>query len=101
APGCRGRGLVRYCGEDIAAWGWACDRCRETPLAALVRRAASAPAALPEALDSELFERLRALRRSLAEAEGVPAYIVFSDAVLARMAAARPTDEPGPLALSP
>ena len=43
--------------------------------------------------------RLRALRRSLADAEGVPAYIVFSDAVLARMAATRPTDDAGLLAV--
>jgi ATP-dependent DNA helicase RecQ len=37
-----------------------------------------------------MFERLRALRRRLADAEGVPAYIVFSDAVLRAMAAQRP-----------
>jgi len=37
-----------------------------------------------------MFERLRALRRRLADAEGVPAYIVFSDAVLRAMAALRP-----------
>jgi ATP-dependent DNA helicase RecQ len=48
----------------------------------------------------ELFQRLRAVRRALADAESVPAYIVFSDAVLARMAAARPTDEAGLLAIS-
>jgi len=47
-----------------------------------------------------LFERLRALRRALADAEGVPAYIVFSDAVLARMAAEQPSDEAGLLAVS-
>jgi ATP-dependent DNA helicase RecQ len=40
------------------------------------------------------------LRRSLADAEGVPAYIVFSDAVLTRMAAERPTDEAGLLAVA-
>ena len=50
--------------------------------------------------DDELFQRLRALRRSLADAERVPAYIVFSDAVLARMAEAHPTDEAGLLAVS-
>jgi len=49
--------------------------------------------------DGELFQRLRALRRALADAEGVPAYIVFSDAVLTRMAAACPTDEAGFLAV--
>jgi len=47
-----------------------------------------------------LFQRLRAVRRALADAEHVPAYIVFSDAVLARMAAAHPTDEAGLLAIS-
>jgi superfamily II DNA helicase RecQ len=50
--------------------------------------------------DDGLFQRLRVLRRALADAEGVPAYIVFSDAVLARMAAARPSDEAGLLAVS-
>ncbi len=49
--------------------------------------------------DTALFERLRVLRRSLADAEGVPAYIVFSDAVLARMAEARPNDDAGLLAI--
>ena len=38
----------------------------------------------------ELFDRLRALRKRLADAEGVPAYIVFSDAVLRQMAASVP-----------
>ncbi|MGH7821959.1 MAG: HRDC domain-containing protein, partial [Candidatus Binatia bacterium] len=51
-------------------------------------------------LDGELFERLRALRRSLADAEGVPAYIVFSDAVLRAMAAAHPHDEAALLRVS-
>ena len=37
-----------------------------------------------------LFDRLRALRKQLAAAEGVPAYIVFIDAVLRHMARAKP-----------
>ncbi len=41
-----------------------------------------------EALDR--FERLRAVRKQLADAEGVPAYIVFSDAALRGMAERRP-----------
>ena len=40
--------------------------------------------------DAELFETLRALRKRLADAEGVPAYIVFSDAVLRGMVRALP-----------
>lgn len=40
--------------------------------------------------DSALFESLRALRKELADAQGVPAYIVFSDRVLLEMAARKP-----------
>ncbi|GAB4245070.1 MAG: DNA helicase RecQ [Thermoleophilia bacterium] len=47
----------------------------------------SLPAAGPE---RELFKRLRALRRRLADEQGVPAYIVFSDATLEEMAVRRP-----------
>jgi ATP-dependent DNA helicase RecQ len=43
------------------------------------------------AVDEALFERLRALRRRLADEQNVPAYVVFSDATLAAMAARRPT----------
>jgi ATP-dependent DNA helicase RecQ len=38
-----------------------------------------------EAADAGLFERLRTLRRELADARDVPAYIIFSDAVLREM----------------
>jgi ATP-dependent DNA helicase RecQ len=44
----------------------------------------------PDEVDAATFERLRALRRRLANAESVPAYIVFSDAVLRAMAARQP-----------
>ncbi len=41
-------------------------------------------------VDEELFDRLRALRKRLADAQRVPAYVVFSDAALAEMAARKP-----------
>ena len=41
-------------------------------------------------MDEELFERLRALRKRLADEQRVPAYVVFSDAALAEMAARKP-----------
>ena len=41
--------------------------------------------------DDALFEELRALRREIADREGVPAYVIFHDATLREMAAARPT----------
>ncbi|KPJ79341.1 MAG: hypothetical protein AMS19_11415, partial [Gemmatimonas sp. SG8_23] len=37
-------------------------------------------------------ERLRTLRRELADRQGVPAYIVFSDSVLVEIATRRPRD---------
>ena len=40
--------------------------------------------------DERLFQRLRALRKELADGAGVPAYIVFSDATLRAMARMRP-----------
>ena len=42
------------------------------------------------AYDRVLFERLRGLRREVAEERGVPAYVVFSDATLQEMATALP-----------
>ena len=38
-----------------------------------------------------MFEALRALRRDIAKAQGVPPYVIFHDATLREMAAARPT----------
>ena len=53
------------------------------------RRARAASLAGLE-VDEELYGRLRALRKRLADAQRVPAYVVFSDATLAEMAARRP-----------
>ncbi len=104
--GCRWQGLVSYFDESIPPCGGSCDACTERRFVDLVKPAAptrSAPAlGLPQPradVDDALFQRLRALRRALADGEGVPAYIVFSDAVLARMAAMRPSDEAGLLAV--
>jgi ATP-dependent DNA helicase RecQ len=47
----------------------------------------------PGAYDPELFERLRSLRRTIAEERGVPPYLVFSDASLRDMARLRPTTD--------
>ena len=40
--------------------------------------------------DTPLWEALRALRRELAETQGVPPYVIFHDSTLADMVAARP-----------
>ncbi len=44
----------------------------------------------PGSPDEELFERLRGLRRQIAERLGVPPYIVFHDSALLEMAALKP-----------
>ena len=49
--------------------------------------------------DQDLFERLRALRLRLAQEAGVPPYVIFHDATLAAMAAARPATAADLLAL--
>ncbi|PTM13333.1 MAG: DNA helicase RecQ [Bacteroidetes bacterium] len=41
----------------------------------------------------ELFESLRLLRRKLAQEKGIPPYLIFSDATLEEMAAAKPTSD--------
>ncbi len=54
------------------------------------RPARSTAAAGDIACDESLLARLKAKRREIADARGVPGYIVFSDATLRHMAALRP-----------
>lgn len=61
--------------------------------AAKLPKAARAGAADLTEADVELFERLRALRLRLAQEAAVPPYVIFHDATLAAMAAARPVTE--------
>lgn len=67
--------------------------------AAKLPKAARAGAADLTEADAELFERLRALRLRLAQEAAVPPYVIFHDATLAAMAAARPVTEEELLAL--
>ena len=53
-----------------------------------------------QTVDNGLFERLRVLRRALAEENHVPAYVVFSDRTLSEMAASMPRDSVEMLAVS-
>ena len=110
--GCRHQKLVGYLDEVMAPCATSCDVCLGRGIEALVAPSERSPggramgrgrAASGEPggdFDPELFERLRALRKRLADAEGVPAYIVFSDAVLRQMAEHRPGTREGLLALS-
>ena len=60
------------------------------PKPARAKKASSAGAAAPTAGDYELFEALRALRRKLADQNGLPPYVIFHDASLREMAQRKP-----------
>lgn len=62
--------------------------------------AASTSSKRLSAKDQALFERLRELRREIAQSQQVPAYIVFSDGVLADIALVRPKNGEELLAIS-
>ena len=105
--GCRHRAACAHFDEALEPCGSSCDVCTGQGIEALVGAAgpggatggrtprASTMAELREASpeDEALFEKLRAVRKRLADAEGVPAYIVFSDAALRGMASRRPRTE--------
>jgi len=107
--GCRHQALVRHFDETIEPCGASCDVCRGVGVESLVaapphgaRAATGGRGHIAQTLieNPEVFERLRALRKRLADAEGVPAYIVFSDAVLRQMAAQMPRSKSAMLLLS-
>jgi ATP-dependent DNA helicase RecQ len=114
ARDCRHRLVVRHLGEQIERCGASCDSCAgfdplaaartarrapQRPVASPTDRAPRAPAELT-ADAAELFDRLKTLRRSLAVARGVPAYVVFSDATLTRIAEERPSSAEALLGIS-
>jgi ATP-dependent DNA helicase RecQ len=98
--GCRHQALAAYFGEAIEPCGSSCCQCagwdvvaQSRPLPkqgkrAKVRPPSSAPSPEPSPSSDEeaLFAELKALRRSIADARKMPAYIVFSDATLIAMA---------------
>lgn len=57
------------------------------------RKAKAAAAPAPAAYDVELFDRLRALRKRLADEAAVPPYVVFADSALRAMCVQLPADE--------
>jgi len=113
---CRHRAVVGHFDEDMATCDTSCDLCTGVSVADRVAAALSSrsmdarprgPSGRPSAArpgrpgldeapvpmaerDEALFESLRGLRKSLADEQGVPAYIVFGDRVLREMAVRRP-----------
>jgi ATP-dependent DNA helicase RecQ len=107
---CRHQALVGYLGEAIAPCKGSCDVCTDRDLLAEAPRTVvkgrgrgraardavteAPPASVQHAhtvpAHGDLFERLRRLRKAIADARNVPAYVVFSDATLLEMAAKKP-----------
>jgi ATP-dependent DNA helicase RecQ len=96
--GCRHQALCAYFDEQITPCGDACDACLGLNLDEVAPPARGRSRTPTRVItpswhgdqDADLFDRLRALRRTLADKENVPAYIVFSDAVLREMAHRKP-----------
>ena len=109
--GCLWRRLAGHFAEDIRDCGESCGSCTAVDIvaSALARpvapprspgrpaserparaRADMPPEALETTADPGLFERLRALRKTLADERGVPAYVIFSDRTLQDMASRVP-----------
>jgi ATP-dependent DNA helicase RecQ len=100
---CRHQAIVGHFDEEIPVCGGSCDVCTGIAVEELVRKqsAKRTPAASPrEAVGRDpttpeaaaIFERLRALRKELADARGIPAYVVFHDSTLREMAERCPVD---------
>ncbi len=71
-----------------------CKQCQR-PLASSRERNRGYCSDCPVPYDEELFESLRSWRKEQAEAQSVPAFVVFSDATLEALAEVKPTDRRG------
>ena len=96
--------ILRYFGQGATLPEGGCGSCsvclEETPSRYLraERKTVSTPAPEPAAWvhspeEEELFQRLRVLRKALANEANVPPYVVFSDRTLRAMAEMRPKNE--------
>jgi ATP-dependent DNA helicase RecQ len=108
ASTCRHQALAGYFGEAMGACRASCDVCAGFDVVAKSKpvgkrrgkAAAPALAELPGSEEEALFVALKTLRKSLADRRKVPAYVIFSDATLLAMAAARPRTRAEFLAVS-
>jgi ATP-dependent DNA helicase RecQ len=111
APRCRHQALLAHFGERMESCGRSCDVCsgvdplKAAPSPGKAKRGSprgSRPPLVHEPPEGgeALYRDLKALRKQLADARGVPAYVIFSDATLQQMARFRPASEAEFLALS-
>ena len=83
---CRHQSILQYFDEEIAPCETSCDVCTGESVESLT--VFQKPK--KQNADSELLTRLKALRKRLADRDGVPAYIVFNDRTLTEMAEVKP-----------
>jgi len=97
--GCRHSAILHYFDEELEGCGESCDVCSGVTVESLAAysspstRTKSMRVSEPSTLSEEsleLFTRLKGLRKALADRDGVPAYIVFSDRTLLELAERRP-----------
>jgi ATP-dependent DNA helicase RecQ len=115
--GCRHQAVVGYLGESIAPCAASCDRCagwnlfsdlpavrggghRDGQAGSARTAAPSPPSSAGTDADDKLFVALKNLRKEIADTRSIPAYLVFNDATLRAMAAARPRTATELLAIS-
>ncbi len=72
----------------------------EKPTRAGRKAANAASVAVIGTPEAQLFDQLRKLRKQIADEQGVPPYVVFSDATLQEMAAEQPVSRVGMLGIS-
>ena len=98
---CRHRLVARHFGEAMAVCETSCDVCAGFDVLEASGRAGRGNAPAPErtAEVDDLYARLKALRRQLAAERKVPAYVVFNDATLLRIAEQRPGSDEALLAI--
>jgi ATP-dependent DNA helicase RecQ len=107
---CRHQQLARHFGDAQEPCRTSCDVCTGRDLLAEAprrKRRAKPETALPSRVpeppvgdEASLYLALKALRRQIADARGVPAYVIFTDATLQHMARLRPATEEQLLAVS-
>ncbi len=98
SSGCRRAYLLKYfgqpesgqsCGNCDTCLGWKVQGAAKSEIASAAKKK-TVDTLLSNDEDRELFERLRALRRTLADKRNVPAYVIFGDKSLLQMASDRP-----------
>ena len=104
---CRHQSVVGWFGETMEICETSCDICTGVDLLAGLARPRKGTVTLPgtaaagdDGRDDPLFTELKALRRTIADERGVPAYVVFTDATLLEMVRHRPQNEAELLAVS-